>query len=380
MLAVWLIASCGSTFWQPAISQGQESIVAVPLPTLVPTLVPAPIAALIPAPAKKHLGNGPVDLNNLSPDILNCDVCRQRLGLPPLQRPNTAPAAVPVNKANPQPGADLSNFAPVRMLGSPGLITSGTASQLATEGLVVEEFKPPMPEAGAINLGGLPLEVRQQFMRSLELPQGATIMSAQIASGNQKPEIEPAKPSEEKEKEAPVNPFPALPTPPPALPEKPQSNESAAAQSPDAPAPGSAPEDSNSKLSPTVEPTESPASAPSETASSSEIESKMQTQLDSMKQAQIEMEQKAEAANREMAESMAKMRAEAEEQISRIEASKREIAKMLEARTKEVSELQAALKQTERELAQAKASAKKKAPKKNQDHPKKPKSDSTKDL
>lgn len=374
MLAVWLIAGCGSTFWQPAVTQGQESVVAVP----VPTTVPAPI----PIPAKKHLGSGPVDLNNLSPDILNCDICRQRLGLPPLQRPNTAPAAAPLNKANLQPGADLSNFAPVRMLGSPGSITSGTASQMATEGLVVEEFKPPMPEAGAINLGGLPLEVRQQFMQSLELPEGATIMSAQIAIGDQKPSIEPAKPSEEKEKEkvAAVNPFPALPTPPPALPEKPQSSESAAAQTSDAPDPGSASEDSNSKPSPKVESTESPASAPSETAASSEIESKMQAQLDSMKQAQIEMEQKAEAAAREMAESMAKMRAEADEKLLRIEASKREIAKMLEARTKEVSELQAALKETERELAQAKASAKKKAPKKNQDHPKKPKSESAKDL
>ena len=32
----------------------------------------------------RHLGNGPVDINSLSQDILNCDVCRQRLGLPPL--------------------------------------------------------------------------------------------------------------------------------------------------------------------------------------------------------------------------------------------------------------------------------------------------------
>ncbi len=38
----------------------------------------APIAEV------RHLGNGPVDVNSLSQDILNCDVCRQRLGLPPL--------------------------------------------------------------------------------------------------------------------------------------------------------------------------------------------------------------------------------------------------------------------------------------------------------
>lgn len=372
MMAVLLIAGFGSTFWQPASTQGQESVVASP----VSTPVPAPI----PVPAKNHLEKGPLDLNNLPSDILHCDVCRQRLGLPPLQRSNTAPATVPSNKANSQPGADLSNFAPVRILGSQGLITSGTASQMVIEGLVVEEFRPPMPEAGAINLGCVPLEVRQQFMLNLELPEGATIMPAQIASGNQKPVIESAKPSEAKEKEVVVDPLPALPTPPPPLSEKPQSRESTAAQSLGVPGLGSAPEDSNSKPSSTVESTESPASAPSKTAASKEAKSKMQTQLDSMKQAQIEREQKAEAATREMAESMAKMRAETEEQISRIEASKREIAKRLETRTKELSKLQAVLKEKERELAQAKASAKQKIPKKNQGHPKKHKSDSAKDL
>ncbi|MCY2978403.1 MAG: hypothetical protein NTU79_07035 [Planctomycetota bacterium] len=38
----------------------------------------------------RHLGNGPVDINSLSQDILNCDVCRQRLGLPPLSPLNLA--------------------------------------------------------------------------------------------------------------------------------------------------------------------------------------------------------------------------------------------------------------------------------------------------
>ena len=34
------------------------------------------------AAAPQHLGSGPIDRNNLSADILNCEVCRQRLGLP----------------------------------------------------------------------------------------------------------------------------------------------------------------------------------------------------------------------------------------------------------------------------------------------------------
>lgn len=323
-LAIWLIAGCVTTFWQTGSTQGQES------------------AAAFQVPAKKHLGNGLVDMNNLSSDILNCDVCRQRLGLPPLQRSNVTPANVFSQKATPQPGLDLTSAAPVRMLGSPGLITSGTASQMATEGLVVEEFKPAMPEAGTINLGGLPLEVRQQFMRGLELPAGATIMSAQISSENQKLTSELPKPSEEKK--AVADPVPALPMPPPTLPGKPQGSESTKPETLGAPGLGSAPEDSHFEPSPTVESTDSLAAA------------------------------------REMAESMAKVRAQADEQILKIEASKREIAKMLEKRTNEVSELQAVLKERERELAQAKASAKKKSPKKNQDHRKNPKSDSAKDL
>ena len=111
------------------------------------------------AAAPQHLGSGPIDRNNLSADILNCQVCRQRLGLPPLP---------------------VSTSALGRMLGSPGMISSATAEQMALQGVVVEEFKPPQPQPDAIQLGELPPEVRQQFMRSLELPFGARVMSAEI--------------------------------------------------------------------------------------------------------------------------------------------------------------------------------------------------------
>ena len=143
------------------------------------------------APSPQHLGSGPIDMNNLSSDILNCQVCRQRLGLPPLQVSTSAmgrsdrvigpklvtPTFVPETSIVPSlpPRAES-----VRMLGSPGMISSVTAEQMALQGVVVEEFKPPQPQPDAIQLGELPPEVRQQFMRSLELPFGAKVMSAEI--------------------------------------------------------------------------------------------------------------------------------------------------------------------------------------------------------
>ena len=145
------------------------------------------------AAAPHHLGSGPIDRNNLSADILNCEVCRQRLGLPPLQVfPSALGLSNPViapKRATPAPtlGPDVSGAtSPVpqaatgRMLGSPGMISSVTAEQMALQGFVVEEFKPPQPDSNAIQLGELPPEVRQQFLRSLELPFGARVMSAEV--------------------------------------------------------------------------------------------------------------------------------------------------------------------------------------------------------
>ncbi len=143
------------------------------------------------AAAPQHLGSGPIDRNNLSADILNCQVCRQRLGLPPLPVSTSAlgrsdrvigpklatPTLVPEASSVPSLAPQAAT---VRMLGSPGMISSATAEQMALQGVVVEEFKPPQPQPDAIQLGELPPEVRQQFMRSLELPFGARVMSAEI--------------------------------------------------------------------------------------------------------------------------------------------------------------------------------------------------------
>ncbi len=51
---------------------------------------------------------------------------------------------------------------------------------MAALGFVVEEFKPPQTQPDAIRLGDIPPEVRQQFMKGLELPPGASILSAEI--------------------------------------------------------------------------------------------------------------------------------------------------------------------------------------------------------
>jgi len=96
--------------------------------------------------APKHLGSGPIDMNNLPADVLNCEVCRQRLGLPPLNAPATSsiketlpsPAAIAVEPKPKMAMPVKPELPPVPILGSPGLISPGTASQMAAQGFVVE--------------------------------------------------------------------------------------------------------------------------------------------------------------------------------------------------------------------------------------------------
>lgn len=189
------------------------------------------VAEPVPQPKQpaQHLTPGPLNLNQLPADVLNCNVCRQRLGLPPLpattqphpsaiQRPlvqqQTKPTTTGASQeATPKP----IPVSPFPMLGTPGIISSTTAEQLATHGLVVEEFKPPQPEADAFQLQGLPLAARQQFMQELNLPQGARIMSAAIVDPNAKADasegiVAPEAPTDVVEPALPVPPVPQ-PTP-----------------------------------------------------------------------------------------------------------------------------------------------------------------------
>jgi len=267
-LAALAIIGCISTVGQTVSAQVREVVICDgPLNTRVTA------TALQPASQTKHLGNGPIDLNKLSPDILNCDVCRQRLGLPPL------------------------------------------------------------PEAGAISLGGLPLEVRQQFLRELNLPSCARIMSAQVATG---------------EKSLPASDMPVHsendPTP---------KDESSA--------------EADANATPPVLPAPPPGPAPSVELELQSINATLKAQLEALMLVQQDMQDKAQASARELEETTNKVREEAEDRLAKMEASNQEMARMLEARTVEVSELQAAMKKKERELTQAKAksSRKKKSPKKD---------------
>lgn len=116
----------------------------------------------------------PVDISRLPADVLQCDVCRARLGLPLLGT---------VSSTAMHDGTSAT-FVPAPMLGSPGLISASVADQMAKHGLVVEEFKPPEPAANAINLEMLPRDARQQFMKDLDLPWGARVMSANVLDSN----------------------------------------------------------------------------------------------------------------------------------------------------------------------------------------------------
>ncbi len=183
-LSVGFALSC--CFASASTTLGQKEVQGFPLPSPMPSknlLKPS-----APIRSTQHLGNGPIDMNNLSADVLNCDVCRQRLGLPPLSRPTISSGKVslplpPVVTSQPKAQSvapQKFDIPTVPMLGSPGLISSGTASQLAVQGFVVEEFVPPQLQKNAIKLEEIPPEFRQQFMKSLDLPLGARVMSAQI--------------------------------------------------------------------------------------------------------------------------------------------------------------------------------------------------------
>jgi hypothetical protein len=104
---------------------------------------------------------GPVDLSKYSSDVLNCAICRERLGLPALA-PSTAKAnkielprssvSNPTQKFPTQPPQvdrpATENDLPSQVgtaFGGPGVITAGTAKQLEAPGFIIQELRPPTP-------------------------------------------------------------------------------------------------------------------------------------------------------------------------------------------------------------------------------------------
>jgi hypothetical protein len=332
----------------------------------------------------RHVGSGPIDLSNLSADILNCDICRQRLGLPALKSQamsNTDSALRLHSRPAPAPTVPALNgsFEPiqgVRMLGSPGLMTPATAAQMASGGLVVEEFKPPQAEPDSIRLNGIPLEVRQQFLQNLDLPFGAKIMSAQVH--------DPKKPAASSSAVAEDKPSPES-QPSVAgggqesikVTQESQATESKETRS--LGAPGIVSQSAPIELGPPK--LEDPAKE--ELAdlkrSNEALQERLKELAETQAVAQSEKEKVMTSELQRLAdekEKLAKRISEMEEQqrqaqeeigrrMAQADAANKEVLSMLEKRTAEVTQLQAQLKdQQEKQKVQAKAEAKKQAEKK----------------
>gem|GEM_PF-2970446 len=259
--------------------------------------------------APPHLGSGPIDMNNLPQEILDCDVCRQRLGLPP--RNNMAGSNLPQQSPPQQAVAqqpETPNAGTGRMLGSPGMMSSIVAEQMAKQGYVIEEFKPPQPDQGAIQLGNIPPEARQQFMRSLDLPTGARVMSAEVK------ELENITASPTKSDSESITESSLLPPPTQAV-------------------------ESQPKL---------------------QVDSPAKEQL-ALEQTISQLQKKLEDEETKQAKLTAKMerlQSDSQKQMERADAANREVLTMLETRTAEVTELQLKLKSQQEAMQRMKLGSK----------------------
>jgi hypothetical protein len=281
--------------------------------------------------------SGPIDLSKYSSDVLNCAICRERLGLPALG-PSTASANKP-ELIQPSASIPTQRFTPPNQqvdrpasegdlapkvgasFGASGLITAGAAKQMEASGLVIQEFRPPTPKPEDFRLETLPPEARKQFFQQLELPNGARVMSAQIMSGNQEKGSANLTDSSTGSETIKLDGEPKETAP--SVPANTQ-------------APAVAKEET---LQPANTPKEAPIPAPDRSAA-------MVDTLEIVEQMKAENSKLAEqlavaAKEREKLQEMVRVQSESfEKKMAEIERSNQETAKMLEARTLEVTELQ----------------------------------------
>lgn len=194
------------------------------------------------------------------------------------------------------------------MLGSPGMMSSIVAEQMAKQGYVIEEFKPPQPDQGAIQLGNIPPEARQQFMRSLDLPTGARVMSAEVK------ELENITASPTKSDSESITESSLLPPPTQAV-------------------------ESQPKL---------------------QVDSPAKEQL-ALEQTISQLQKKLEDEETKQAKLTAKMerlQSDSQKQMERADAANREVLTMLETRTAEVTELQLKLKSQQEAMQRMKLGSK----------------------
>ncbi len=361
------------------------------------TVLRQPLPAAPTTVSTMHLGNGPIDRNNLSADILNCDVCRQRLGLPPLGVTSslgpTSTTTVPsteviaggvetagIRTQNPTVSPKIGFEAGAnRMLGSPGLISSGTAEQMASQGIVFEEFKPQLPAQDAIRLGDLPPGVREQFLRSLELPAGATVTSAQIKGQSS---LEEVKAESSQSKIVPSAGRIKFPTENAIPSDKyPQSLGAPGIASLNEPTirTGAVPETKAEPVAVVAETMKKPMPKPEaivvEQAAIVQLQTKLKEQDAAYAKKQLELEQAALERAKESAkvnEQLEQLQTEWKKRIEQSDAANKEVLTLLERRTAEVTELQLQLKSQQEALEKAqqeaqskvKPESKKKAPNK----------------
>jgi len=321
----------------------------------------------------EHVGTGPIDFKNLPQDVLNCDVCRQRLGLPPWNRSSPSPKSIapPNSQASPtimmtvpenpkvpeaiNPNttneATLQPIESIRTLGSPGLISSETAAQLATNGLVIEEFKPQLAKPDEIQLQGIPLEARQQFMRSLDLPFGARVLSAKIYDpNNPNPGANSATNLEPKTLGVPgILAAPKLEAKPESISPKPDLRSKTDEQSIQAEM--DAVKQSNTQLQNELR------KVVEEQIKKSEELQKKQLEVEQVAAAKIQLAEKERDAivnqMRLLEDRQKQLQLETQQRLDQSDAANKEALAMLEKRTIEVTELQAAMS-AQNELAKSK--------------------------
>ncbi|MFN9416248.1 MAG: hypothetical protein ACK578_01945 [Pirellula sp.] len=312
--------------------------------------------------------SGPIDLSKYSSDVLNCAICRERLGLPAL-----VPSAASTNKPEliqPSASNPTQRFTPSTQqvnrpasegdlapkvgasFGASGLITAGTAKQLEASGLVIQEFRPPTPKPEDFRLESLPPEARKQFFQQLELPNGAKVMSAQIMSGHQEK-------GDATVIDAPTSPETIAPVRSP--------KETAPSIDANVQAPAVAQEET---LQPAIKTNEAPIPSPIPAPDRSAAMAATLQAVEQMKAENLKLaEQLAVAAKeREKLQEMIRVQSESfEKKMAEIERSNQETAKMLEARTLEVTELQNQLKAQPKSQKRPKADSDigKKKPSKN---------------
>ncbi len=106
-------------------------------------------------------------------DVLQCNECRRRLGLPPL--------ALSDSNINEERGSSTNQRLTERsVLIAP--INSTSASSTAPLQIPPQVFTQP-----SVGLSGLPIEARQKLLQGLSLPEGTTILSAKFIDPPAKP-------------------------------------------------------------------------------------------------------------------------------------------------------------------------------------------------